>query len=362
MNSSDLPADKPAEAADGAAPQPETNGLGAVELPPPVDMERLLDFANGNPDNLRELVELYLQQTERQVEQLCAAVSNGAAEDTRRLAHSCAWASSTCGMAGTRPAAAGTRAAGRGRLGAGRRGTGPGRAPGIWENPILSGKISAVATDLRTAGQDPRMKKIVIVEDDELVAPRLPATNWRRTATRSKWRRTAKRGWNLSPIRSRTLVILGLDGAQNFRRGTVGAENPRWPGLETLPVIVFSSTYLSDPIQKCAGRATTKCISKAICTSKQMLELVRKLVSPSAPAAAGSVPSSSPAPASAAAIQAESAADASCTQADLRQSFLESLRRHPQQPAGGLPTAEPDLRGGGAGSGCSMNCFAKFMP
>jgi len=71
----------------------------AVEQPPPVDMERLLDFANGNPDNLRELVELYLQQTERQVEQLCAAVQGGAAEDTRRLAHSCAGASSTCGMA-----------------------------------------------------------------------------------------------------------------------------------------------------------------------------------------------------------------------------------------------------------------------
>src|SRR5262249_48167138 len=69
-----------------------------AQQPPPVDMERLLDFANGNPDNLRELAELYMQQTSRQVEQLTAAVKNGAAEEVRRLAHSCAGASSTCGM------------------------------------------------------------------------------------------------------------------------------------------------------------------------------------------------------------------------------------------------------------------------
>ena len=36
----------------------------------PVDMERLLDFTNGNPDNLRELVTLYLSQTTLQIEEL----------------------------------------------------------------------------------------------------------------------------------------------------------------------------------------------------------------------------------------------------------------------------------------------------
>jgi CheY-like chemotaxis protein/HPt (histidine-containing phosphotransfer) domain-containing protein len=69
-----------------------------VPLPPPVDMDRLLDFANGNPENLRELAELYIQQTSGQIEQLVAGVKARAGEDVRRLAHSCAGASSTCGM------------------------------------------------------------------------------------------------------------------------------------------------------------------------------------------------------------------------------------------------------------------------
>ena len=80
-----------AEAVESSAPE-------TAHLPPPVDMERLLDFANGSPENFRELAELYLQQTSRQIEQLNAAVAGKAAEEVRRLAHSCAGASSTCGM------------------------------------------------------------------------------------------------------------------------------------------------------------------------------------------------------------------------------------------------------------------------
>jgi CheY-like chemotaxis protein/HPt (histidine-containing phosphotransfer) domain-containing protein len=73
-----------------------TDGPGSDE--PPVEMERLLDFTDGNPDSLRELVTLYLEQTGRQVEQLEAAIQAGSAPDVRRLAHSCAGASATCGM------------------------------------------------------------------------------------------------------------------------------------------------------------------------------------------------------------------------------------------------------------------------
>jgi len=64
----------------------------------PVEMERLLDFSDGNMDNLRELVTLYLNQTSEQMEQLEAAVQAGNPEDVRRLSHSCAGASATCGM------------------------------------------------------------------------------------------------------------------------------------------------------------------------------------------------------------------------------------------------------------------------
>jgi CheY-like chemotaxis protein len=76
-------------------------GPAPASLPadiPPVEMERLLDFTEGNPDNLRELVTLYLSQTSEQIEQLEAAVQSAAPADVRRLAHSCAGASATCGM------------------------------------------------------------------------------------------------------------------------------------------------------------------------------------------------------------------------------------------------------------------------
>ena len=69
----------------------------------PVDMERLHDFTNGNFDDLKDLIALYLRQTGDQMEQLGGAVSAGAAKDVRRVAHSCAGASATCGMSGIVP-------------------------------------------------------------------------------------------------------------------------------------------------------------------------------------------------------------------------------------------------------------------
>jgi len=93
------PAQTPAPAAAPArAAAPAT-----VPLPPPVDMERLLDFANGDPANLRELVELYIQQTSKQLVQLTSAIGDKNGDSVKRLAHSCSGASSTCGMGGMVP-------------------------------------------------------------------------------------------------------------------------------------------------------------------------------------------------------------------------------------------------------------------
>jgi CheY-like chemotaxis protein/HPt (histidine-containing phosphotransfer) domain-containing protein len=98
---SKVTASESANGADEATPE-ALNGSGSepeeAPLAPPVDMERLLDFANGDPENLRELAELYIQQTSGQMDQLSTAVKTGAGADVRRLAHSCAGASSTCGM------------------------------------------------------------------------------------------------------------------------------------------------------------------------------------------------------------------------------------------------------------------------
>lgn len=64
-----------------------------------VNMNRLLDYTNGNANTLRELVELYLSQTAGQLEQLEAAVEANDARAIRQLAHACSGASATCGAA-----------------------------------------------------------------------------------------------------------------------------------------------------------------------------------------------------------------------------------------------------------------------
>ncbi len=96
---------EPAANAAGGCQSPENSepgGQASQGAPPPedapVDMSRLLDFTDGDPENLRELVTLYLNQTAQQLEQLGAAVRAGTAQEVRRLAHSCAGASATCGM------------------------------------------------------------------------------------------------------------------------------------------------------------------------------------------------------------------------------------------------------------------------
>ncbi len=87
----------PATAPSAAAATAPGEGDKPVEESP-VDMDRLNDFTDGNPESLRELVTLYLQQSTTQIEQLEAAVAANQPENVRRLAHSCAGASATCGM------------------------------------------------------------------------------------------------------------------------------------------------------------------------------------------------------------------------------------------------------------------------
>ena len=89
--------------ASAAPTKPKAAAPAALTAPPPVDMERLLDFANGDPANLRELVDLYLQQTSKQLAQLDVALAARNGDEVKHLAHSCSGASSTCGMVGMVP-------------------------------------------------------------------------------------------------------------------------------------------------------------------------------------------------------------------------------------------------------------------
>lgn len=64
----------------------------------PVDLERLMDFAAGDQEQLLELINIYLRQTTEQLESILTALQAGDAVRVARVAHSCAGASATCGM------------------------------------------------------------------------------------------------------------------------------------------------------------------------------------------------------------------------------------------------------------------------
>jgi len=70
----------------------------APAIEPAVDMDRMNDLTDGNQDSLRELVEMYFNQTQKQFGQLREAIQTGNADQVRRVAHSCAGASATLGM------------------------------------------------------------------------------------------------------------------------------------------------------------------------------------------------------------------------------------------------------------------------
>lgn len=65
---------------------------------PPVDIDRLKEFTDGTAENLRELIHLYINQTEIYLIDLKTATDNGQPEQMRRVAHSAAGSSATCGM------------------------------------------------------------------------------------------------------------------------------------------------------------------------------------------------------------------------------------------------------------------------
>ncbi len=180
------------------------------------------------------------------------------------------------------------------------------------------------------------MKKILIIEDDQIVA----------NIYRNKF---AVEGYQ---------VEIALDGeaglrmVQSFRPDAVVLDLmlPKMTGVEVmkklraepdfqhLPVIVFSNTYLTNMVQEAWKAGATKCLSKANCTPKQVIEMVRNAISGNgapAPAAAPPAPPSeapSPRPPPAAPLPATAPPGPSAPldidaefQADLRKSFVEGL-------------------------------------
>jgi CheY-like chemotaxis protein/HPt (histidine-containing phosphotransfer) domain-containing protein len=78
--------------------KPPASPAQASSAEAPVEMDRLHELTDGVPENMRELITLYLDQTGGQLPQIQAALQAANPAEVRRLAHSCAGASATCGM------------------------------------------------------------------------------------------------------------------------------------------------------------------------------------------------------------------------------------------------------------------------
>lgn len=170
------------------------------------------------------------------------------------------------------------------------------------------------------------MKKILIIEDDQLVAN----VYRNKLAVEHYEVETALDGET------------GFDTIQSFQPDLVILDLmlPKMSGLELLtkiraqadmkqlPVIVFSNTYLTNMVQQAWKAGATKCLSKANCTPRQVIEVVRSLSTQSATsstAVAGPVQAQKANP-DAAVTKTSSDSDADAAfQAELRRNFLAEL-------------------------------------
>jgi DNA-binding response OmpR family regulator len=120
------------------------------------------------------------------------------------------------------------------------------------------------------------MKKILIIEDDQLIANiyrnKLAAENYQvETAA------DGEKGLELVKLFRPDAVVLDLM-LPNVTGVDVLKKIRGQAGLEQLPVIVFSNTFLSNMVQEAWKAGATKCLSKANCTPKQIIDVVRNLL------------------------------------------------------------------------------------
>jgi DNA-binding response OmpR family regulator len=166
------------------------------------------------------------------------------------------------------------------------------------------------------------MKKILIIEDDQIVA----------NVYRNK---LAVEGYQVEHAPDGET---GLRVMRTFKPDTIILDLmlPGLSGLEVIkqvrleeeflkvPIIVFSNTYLTNMIQEAWKAGATKCISKSNCSPKEVVEVVRHTIGDSGaiPPMPGRAVAGTHAPARSLALHSETD---SAFQADLRKTFIDSL-------------------------------------
>jgi DNA-binding response OmpR family regulator len=178
------------------------------------------------------------------------------------------------------------------------------------------------------------MKKVLIIEDDQLIA----------NIYRNKFR---VEGYQ---------VEIALDGESGleimriFRPDAILLDLilPKMSGVDVIkqvraeldfaraPIIVFSNTYLTNMIQEAWKAGATKCLSKVNCSPKEVLDLVRQAITNDS----GLPQAATPKPALGGSV-APVMPDLTAPQRDAR--FLTNLRK---SFVDGLPSALTELRAG----------------
>jgi len=180
------------------------------------------------------------------------------------------------------------------------------------------------------------MKKILIIEDDQIVAS-IYRNQLAVEGYQVEIALDGEVGFELvKSFRPDAIVldlmlpkVTGVDLMKQIR-----AE----PDFQKVPVIVFSNTYMTNLVQDAWNAGATKCLSKANCTPRQVLEVVRGTIgSNGAPVATATAPTdlvtqlggavvtarpSAPRPPLERVAQSDADAE---FQAELRKSFIEGL-------------------------------------
>lgn len=117
------------------------------------------------------------------------------------------------------------------------------------------------------------MKKILIIEDDQIVAG-----IYRNKLTNEGYQVEAaldgEEGFNMVRIFRPDVVVLDLmlpkiSGIDLIKK--IRAEE----GFDKTPIVVFSNTYLTNLVQEAWKAGATKCLSKANCTPRQLIDVIR---------------------------------------------------------------------------------------
>jgi DNA-binding response OmpR family regulator len=165
------------------------------------------------------------------------------------------------------------------------------------------------------------MKKVLIIEDDQIVA------NVYRNKLAVEGYLTeiapdGETGLKIMRTFQPHVIILDLmlpkmSGVDVIREARSEAE------FSKVPIVVFSNTYLTNLIQEAWKAGASKCLSKASCSPKEVLDVVRSTIGDS-----GAIPQSFPTVGSFTRKPPQptlASQDDSTFQADLRKSFIESL-------------------------------------